>query len=215
VTRDHVSDVFTDLINTRSASTASVRYRARQQLFNWLVAEEEIDASPMAKMTPPPLVPEKPVPVLTDDHLRALLASCKGRGFRDRRDLAIIRLFADTGLRLDELAIIRVEDADLDDQVAVVLGKGRRPRAVPFGVKTTQAVDRYIRARAHHSRASEPPVWLGDNNKQAMTPTASARRSTAAASGRHRRPPLAHAPPHLRPHLAQRGRQRGATSCAS
>jgi integrase/recombinase XerC len=169
VTRDHVSDFITHLIETRSASTASVRYRALQQLFNWLVAEEEIDVSPMAKMTPP-LVPEKPVPVLTDDQLRALLASCKGRDFRDRRDMAMIRLFADTGLRLDELTQLRVDDVDLDDQVAVVLGKGRRPRAVPFGVKTTQALDRYIRARAHHNRAGEPPLWLGDNNKQPMTP---------------------------------------------
>jgi len=169
VPRDHVSEFIIHLIETRSASTASVRYRALQQLFNWLVAEEEIDVSPMAKMTPP-LVPEKPVPVLTDGQLRALLASCKGRDFRDRRDTAMIRLFADTGLRLDELTRVEVEDLDLDDQVAVVLGKGRRPRAVPFGIKTTQALDRYVRARAHHSRAAERPLWLGDNNKQAMTP---------------------------------------------
>jgi hypothetical protein len=40
----------------------------------------------MAKMTPP-LVPEKPVPVFTDDQIWALLASCKGRDVRDRRDL--------------------------------------------------------------------------------------------------------------------------------
>jgi site-specific recombinase XerD len=82
----------------------------------------------------------------------------------------MIRLFADTGLRLEELTRLRVDDVDLDDQVAVVLGKGRRPRAVPFGVKTTQALDRYVRARSHHRRAGEPALWLGSNNKQAMTP---------------------------------------------
>lgn len=169
VTRQHVSDFITHLIEVRSPSTASVRYRALQQLFNWLVDEDEIEASPMAKMKPP-LVPERPVPVLTDDQLRALLATCKGKVFRDRRDQAMIRLFADTGLRLEELTRLGVGDVDLDDQVAVVLGKGRRPRAVPFGVKTTQALDRYIRTRAHHSRASERPLWLGDQNKQAMTP---------------------------------------------
>jgi site-specific recombinase XerD len=169
VTRGHVADFIAHLLAVRSPATASVRFRALQQLFGWLVDEEELEASPMAKMKPP-LVPERPVPVLTDPQLRALLATCNGRDFTDRRDHAMIRLFADTGLRLEELTRLRVDDVDLDDQVAVVLGKGRRPRAVPFGVKTTQALDRYVRARSHHRRAGEPALWLGSNNKQAMTP---------------------------------------------
>jgi integrase/recombinase XerC len=53
----------------------------------------------MAK-TPPPKIPEKPVPVLPDDDVRRLLADCSAKDFRDRRDLAIIRLFLDTGMRL-------------------------------------------------------------------------------------------------------------------
>jgi len=39
----------------------------------WLLDEEEIDRSPMERMRPP-IVPEKPVPVLTEGQLRALLA---------------------------------------------------------------------------------------------------------------------------------------------
>ncbi len=34
----------------------------------------------------PPKVPEVPVPVLTDDQLRALLKACLGKTFEDRRD---------------------------------------------------------------------------------------------------------------------------------
>ena len=38
-------------------------------------------------------------------------------------------------------------DLDLDDQVVVVLGKGRRPRAVPFGRKTARiALAGWLRA---------------------------------------------------------------------
>jgi site-specific recombinase XerD len=50
-----------------------VRYDALQQLFNWLEDEGEIAGWPMAKMRPPK-IPEKPVPVLSDDHVRLLLA---------------------------------------------------------------------------------------------------------------------------------------------
>jgi Phage integrase family len=82
---------------------------------------------------------------------------------------AILRLFADTGLRLSELAHLTVADVDLDEHVAVVLGKGRRPRAVPFGAKTTAALDRYLRLRGRHKVAAEPALWLGPNNRQAMT----------------------------------------------
>jgi integrase/recombinase XerC len=169
VTRDHVADFITHLIESRSPSTASVRFRSLQQFFGWLAEEGELaGANPMEKMRPP-MVPERPVPVLSADQLRALFANCSGKSFIDRRDEAILRLFADTGLRLSELAHLTVADVDLDDQLAVVMGKGRRPRAVPFGAKTTAALDRYLRVRGRHKRAAEAALWLGPNNRQAMT----------------------------------------------
>ena len=169
VTRDRVADFITHLIETRSPSTASVRFRSLQQFFGWLAEEGELPGlNPMEKMRPP-MVPERPVPVLTPDQLRKLFASCSGKSFIDRRDEAIVRLFADTGLRLSELAHLTVADVDLDEQVAVVLGKGRRPRAVPFGAKTTAALDRYLRVRGRHKLAAEPALWLGPNNRQPMT----------------------------------------------
>jgi site-specific recombinase XerC len=67
-----------------------------------------------------------------------------------RRDAAILRLFLDTGVRVAEAAGIMLPgDLDLDDQLVIVLGKGRRPRAVPFG-RTALALDRYLRMRAGH-----------------------------------------------------------------
>lgn len=60
-------------------------------------------------------------------------------------------------------------DLDLDDQVVIVLGKGHRPRAVPFGRKTALAQDRYLRMRASHPFAHLPNLWLGAAG--AMTPS--------------------------------------------
>jgi site-specific recombinase XerC len=123
----------------------------------------------MAGMNPPH-IPDEPPPVLTDDELRRLLKACEGRDFNDRRDAAIIRLFLDTGVRVAEAAGIMLPgDLDLDDQVAIVLGKGRRPRAVPFGRKTALALDRCLRMRATHPFAHLPNLWLGQAG--AMTPS--------------------------------------------
>ncbi len=75
--------------------------------------------------------------------------------------MAIIRLFADTGMRRSELVNLRMESLDLDLHVAVVEGKGRRTRGCAFGKKTALALDRYIRIRASHSNADSPALWLG------------------------------------------------------
>jgi integrase len=67
-------------------------------LYAWLEEEEEIDASPMAKMRPP-IVPEQPVPIVPEDGLRRLLAACAGKHFEGRRDTAIVMFLLDTGAR--------------------------------------------------------------------------------------------------------------------
>lgn len=81
--------------------------------------------------------------------------------FDDRRDTAIVRLFLDTGMRLSEMAGLTLSDIDLDADVALVLGKGRRPRTCPFGDKTAQAIERYLRERSKHRLASSNQLWIG------------------------------------------------------
>jgi site-specific recombinase XerD len=159
ITREYIEAFVSELVDTRSASTASNRFRALQQFFKFLAEEGEIQESPMRRMKAPH-VPEQPVAVLSEDELRRLLATCSGTVFEDRRDNAIIRLLADTGMRRGELLGMSVTDLDLDGDVAFVMGKGRRGRACPFGRKTAQALDRYQRARAKHPNSREDALWL-------------------------------------------------------
>jgi site-specific recombinase XerC len=76
-----------------------------------------------------PVIPEQPVQVVHLEQARTLVASCEGKDFVSRRDLAIIRLFLDSRMRLAEMAGLQVDDLDLELGVAMVLGKGRRPRS--------------------------------------------------------------------------------------
>ena len=181
LTRRHIEAYMAYLIDTRSASTANVVYRALQQLMRWLLDEEEIDRSPMERMRPP-IVPEKPVPVLTEAQLRALLASAKSASFVDRRDAAIIRLLLDTGGRLSEVAGLAVADLDFTEDVAHVIGKGRRPRALPFGQQTGLALGRYLRARAKERQADRPELWLAEKNRGRCPPMGSGGCCVGAAS---------------------------------
>jgi integrase/recombinase XerC len=49
------------------------------------------------------------------------------------------------------------------------MGKGRRPRACPFGHKTALALDRYLRQRKRQRQAELPHLWLGVNGRPGMT----------------------------------------------
>lgn len=161
IRREHVEAWLVDLGQEgKAAATLSVYYRSLQPFFSWAVSEGEIGASPMERMKPP-LVPEQPVAVLTGEQIEALLRACQGSAFEDRRDEAIVRLLLDTGVRRGECAGLALEDVDLDQDVAVVLGKGRRQRACPFGKRTARAIDRYLRLRRSHPHAARPELWLG------------------------------------------------------
>ena len=169
----HIEAFLVDILSRRSPATANNRYRGLRQFFGWLAAEGEIPSSPMARMKPPN-IPEQPAPVPSVEDIRALLEACEGPGFVDRRDAAIIRLFLDSGIRLTELADLRLNsedgpDLDLDGGMVRVLGKGRRMRVASFGRKTTKALDRYLRKRAAHPDAELEWLWLGRRGR--MTPS--------------------------------------------
>lgn len=143
----------------RASSSVVTYFRCLQQWFRWLKDEEEIDANPMARLKAPKQQ-ETPPDVFTDNELGALLDECRGKDWLDRRDTAIIRLLIDTGMRLSELAGLNVVDVDLAASLCIVTGKGDRKRIVPFGAKTGQAIDRYLRARAKRPQADSPRLWL-------------------------------------------------------
>ncbi len=122
INRQHVERYLADITATRSPSTAHTRYKALRLFFAWASEEGEVDQNPMANVRSP-IVPEKPVRVLSDDELRALLGSCATKSFEDRRDTAIIRMLLDTGMHRDELVGLRLADVDVIGRVAVVVGK--------------------------------------------------------------------------------------------
>ena len=126
------------------------------------MAEGDLQSSPMDGMKPPQL-PEQPVDVVRPEHMARLLRACEGRDFTSRRDTAVILILVDTGMRRAECVGMTLDDVDLDQRIVWVLGKGRRPRALPIGRKTAQALDRYLRAREGHRLAHLPHVWVGRN----------------------------------------------------
>lgn len=167
--REHVRAWVVHTRDTTSSGTARSHFAGLRHFCRWMLAEgeAEVDATEGIK-TPAPNDPQ--TPLLKHDDIRALLADCSGRDFVSRRDAAVIYAFADGGLRLAECTGLTVDDVDVRERMLFVLGKGTnrsgpRRRAVPLGVKATQALDRYLRERRRHPQAALTGLWLGDRGR--------------------------------------------------
>ena len=162
INRHHIREWLELELSRVSAQTTVRHYSGVRQWFKWLHNEGEIPDNPTAGI-PQPAVPEKFTEVPSVDTLRKVLKACEGKDFAARRDTAIILVMADGGPRSSEVIGLKVDDVDLDDQVLIVMGKGRRPRGVPIGRRTVAALDKYLRARAKRPDSDRPELWLGQN----------------------------------------------------
>jgi site-specific recombinase XerD len=158
--------------------TVKVRYRGLYRFCAWLVDEGERPSNPMAKMSPPTLG-MKPVPIINDDDLTALLKACSGKEFNDRRDEALIRLLLDCGLRVSEACGLRLDQLDLDQGMALVKGKGSKVRPIYFGARTARALDRYVRMRSRHRWAHLDALFL--TQRGALSPDGARERVSVRA----------------------------------
>lgn len=155
--------------------------RALQQFFAWLAQEEQIANVMLGFRVPAPKkAGDDMIPIIEDDQLRALIGDAeKGREYGDKRDAALLRMFASTGVRLSELAGMKLDDLDMARKQVTVVGKGARQRIVKFDGRAAMALTRYVRHR--DKRVAENPnrmtaaavkaLWVGERRFVPMTPS--------------------------------------------
>lgn len=80
-----------------------------------------------------------------DPELRLLL-SYKPRPASEWRNYALVCTLVDTGCRIDELLSLRTADADLDQLLLTVRGKGNRERRVPISLEPRKVLWRHLKA---------------------------------------------------------------------
>lgn len=147
-------------------ATAAARQSAAKRFSKWLHSEGEQESDPLDGLKPPSQA-EKLVEPLTDDELKALFKACTGKTFEDRRDLAVLRLMAETGMRAGECAALEVADIDLGaGLVTIRKSKVGRGRVCHIGPQTAAALDRWLRIRRTHRLADGPLLWLGTRGRQ-------------------------------------------------
>ncbi len=117
--------------------------RHLRAFLNWLYNSDLIETDFCRKFKLPKA--KRPiVDVLTDSEISALFGAFQGDDFRNVRNRAILALFLDAGLRLNELVNIQRSMIHVPERYVIVDGKGNKQRAVPFGNQTRDLLLSYL-----------------------------------------------------------------------
>jgi len=113
---------------------------------------------------PNPKVPQVFPHVLSEDDIRKLIQATK----RKPRDLALVLLLLDTGIRASECCNLTLDDTDLDSRSLLIRnGKGQKERYVFFSDTTARAISRWLAYRPRDS--FDDTLFISQKTRQGMT----------------------------------------------
>jgi integrase/recombinase XerC len=136
-------------------SSVARKISTLRSFFRYLLREELVSSNP-AKTVATPKV-EKPLPtnLTVDETFRLMESPTKDGGVRDR---AILELLYSSGIRVGELVALNLDQLDLELGIVRVMGKGRKERIVPVGLKAKEALNAYLEERGSSNRGE--PLFL-------------------------------------------------------
>jgi len=126
-----------------SGHTVNCYLRSIRAFWSWLVSEGVIDTNPFTKVRIPK-PPKKIIPTFSEPQLQALLNVINTSTPEGYRDMAVILILLDTGLRVSELTSLTLTNVRLAEGVLKVSGKGRKERLIPIGKASQRVLWNYI-----------------------------------------------------------------------
>lgn len=129
----------------RKLSPASMKLEivGLRNLFRYLKAEKKIPVDVSAGLELPRLFRYLPE-TLNEREVEALLRVNFGEGPLALRNRAMMEMFYASGMRVSELASLRLESLDLGEKTLRVIGKGNKERLVLFGASAHESLELYL-----------------------------------------------------------------------
>jgi site-specific recombinase XerD len=142
------------------AYTVDRYYTGLSALFRWATIEGMVESNPMATIKKPRFQ-HKIIKGLEPEVCQKLIGCFNGKSIEHYRNKAIVYMFLDTGLRLSELANLKMSDINVERGIIRVIGKGDKERLVRIGFKTQKALWSYLARRDSHIDYA----WIGRENQ--------------------------------------------------
>lgn len=165
------------LFATNSSATLAKKISTVRSFYRFLVRRGLARENPAASLKMPKVKKTLPRFLTVDDAFRVVEAPDED-GARDERlrlrDQAILELLYAGGLRVSELAGVRLGDLDRGARTVRVTGKGHKERLVPYGGPADEALSSYlaVRPQLRHpkSGAQHPDALFLGHHGTALTP---------------------------------------------
>lgn len=124
-----------------TAKSLSRKINSIKTFYRFLKGQNMITANPASEIAHPKY-DIKPPRILSKMEYRALRDACRG----DIRTYAIVELFLQTGIRIGELANLKVEDVK-DTELVIQPQEGHPQRSVPLNKAAKTALDKWFEIR--------------------------------------------------------------------
>ena len=115
-----------------------------KSLFRYLTQNELIDFN-ISKLIPSPKVAKKIPHYLSKKKIEELMSLPDLSTKKGLMHKSILEVFYSTGLRISELAEIKVRNLDLNKKILKILGKGDKERIVIIGQIASESIKNYLR----------------------------------------------------------------------
>ncbi|QOY59858.1 tyrosine recombinase [Thermophilibacter immobilis] len=145
------------------ARTVDRHLSALRGLYRWMVLEGVCEREAVSALASPKAPRVLPL-AMSDEEVRALLATCGADDPASRRDRAFLELLYATGARVSEASALRVGDVDFSQAQVRLFGKGSKERIVPVYEAALDALGAYLDearpALAAHARRVTDALFL-------------------------------------------------------
>ena len=132
---------------------------AIRSFFNFMLKKRLVAKNPASYIKAPKQARKLPK-TLDVDQITGLLEAGTGSAI-EIRDLAMFELFYSSGLRLNELATLNLEDIDLPvASLRVREGKGKKSRELPIGRKAVTALENWLKIRSQMAQTSSSALFI-------------------------------------------------------
>jgi integrase/recombinase XerC len=128
-------------------TTLARRTSAVKAFTAWAVRRGLLAADPAARLQVPKAHRILPAVLRQDQALAAMAAAKSGAQQGDPlalRDRLIVEMLYATGIRVSELCGLDIDNVDTGHRLVRVLGKGNKPRTVPYGLPAADALHAWL-----------------------------------------------------------------------
>jgi integrase/recombinase XerD len=126
-----------------SGHTVNCYLRSIRAFWSWLISEGILDSNPFRKVRIPK-PPKKIIPTFSKPQLQTLLNAIDTSTSEGYRDMVVILILLDAGLRVSELTSLTLKDVRLAEGILKVSGKGKKERLIPIGKASQRILWNYI-----------------------------------------------------------------------